>query len=73
MRSPWNTQTIYGANANGDWVTYFRDILTALGPAGCDGFALHAYTHGQDPGFIATDEKLPPPFPVSSRPFPHLP
>lgn len=60
--APWNTQTIYGANANGDWVTYFRDILMTLGPAGCDGFALHAYTHGQDPGFIATDEKLPPPF-----------
>ncbi len=60
--APWNTQTIYGANANGDWVVYFQDILEALGPAGCDGFALHAYTHGQDPGFIATDEKLPPPF-----------
>ena len=24
VRSPWNTQTIYGSNANGDWVTHLR-------------------------------------------------
>ncbi|HAJ36310.1 MAG TPA: hypothetical protein DCL15_11510, partial [Chloroflexi bacterium] len=26
--APWNTQTIYPGNPNGDWVQYFQDILT---------------------------------------------
>ncbi|OUC07432.1 hypothetical protein RY27_14955, partial [Litorilinea aerophila] len=60
--APWNTQTIYGDNPNGDWVQYFRDILTLLGPDGCDGFTLHTYTHGPDPALIVSDEKLGPPF-----------
>ena len=60
--APWNTQTIYAGNANGDWIEYFRDILVSLGPKNCDGFALHASTHGHDLELIASDEKLPPPF-----------
>jgi hypothetical protein len=60
--APWNTQTIYPGNANGDWVQYFQDILTLLGPNNCDGFALHAYTHGGDPALIASQQKLAPPF-----------
>jgi N-acetyl-anhydromuramyl-L-alanine amidase AmpD len=60
--APWNTQTIYASNANGDWVQYFRDILDALGPRNCDGFVLHAFTHGPDPALITSDEKLEPPF-----------
>ena len=59
---PWNIQTIYGSNANGVWVQYFIDILGLLGPEYCDGFALHTYTHGADPEFVISDEKLPPPF-----------
>jgi N-acetyl-anhydromuramyl-L-alanine amidase AmpD len=60
--APWNTQTIYSGNANGDWVEYFRDILEALGAKNCDGFALHAYTHGPDPELVRSIQKLPPPF-----------
>ncbi len=60
--APWNTQTIYPGNANGDWVQYFQDILTLLGPNNCDGFALHAYTQGPDPALIASPQKLAPPF-----------
>ena len=61
--APWNTQTIYPGNANGDWIQYFRDILQMLGPEQCDGFALHAYTHADEADRIASDTKL------SLRPF----
>ncbi|MBX3014925.1 MAG: N-acetylmuramoyl-L-alanine amidase [Caldilineaceae bacterium] len=60
--APWNTQTIYEGNANGDWIQYFRDILTLLGPKNCDGFTLHSYTHGPDPALITDETLLPPPF-----------
>lgn len=60
--APWNTQTIYEGNANGDWVQYFRDILTLLGPKACDGFTLHTYTHGPDPALITDETLLPAPF-----------
>lgn len=60
--APWNTQTIYPGNPNGDWVQYFQDILTILGPDGCDGFTLHAYTHGASPALIASQAKMAPPF-----------
>ena len=60
--APWNTQTIYQGNANGDWVQYFRDILEELGPEECDGFVLHTCTHGADPALITSDKKLAPPF-----------
>jgi N-acetyl-anhydromuramyl-L-alanine amidase AmpD len=60
--APWNTQTIYPGNANGDWVQYFHDILALLTEKNCDGFALHAYTRGADPALIASPQKLAPPF-----------
>lgn len=60
--APWNSQTIYTDNANGDWIQYFRDILDLLGAGGCDGFVLHAYTHGGDPSLITSEEKLGPPY-----------
>lgn len=60
--APWNTQTIYPGNPNGDWVQYFQDILTILGPDGCDGFALHAYTHVASPALISSSAKMAPPF-----------
>jgi len=44
---PWNTQTRYSGNEDGDWVQYFEEQMahiTALGDY--DGVALHAYgTH----------------------------
>jgi N-acetyl-anhydromuramyl-L-alanine amidase AmpD len=60
--APWNTQTIYPGNPNGDWVQYFQDILAILGADGCDGFTLHAYTHGASPALIASQAKMAPPF-----------
>ncbi|HHW84591.1 MAG TPA: hypothetical protein GX400_00090 [Chloroflexi bacterium] len=60
--APWNTQTIYPGNPNGDWVQYFQDILTILGPDGCDGFTLHAYTHGASPALVSSPVKMAPPF-----------
>lgn len=60
--APWNTQTTYPGNPNGDWVQYFREILDILGPQNCDGFTLHTYTHGPDPNLITSDNKLSPPF-----------
>lgn len=60
--APWNTQTIYAGNANGDWIQYFRDILEELGPTNCDGFALHTFTHGGDPLLLTSEEKLNAPF-----------
>ncbi len=67
--APWNTQTIYPGNANGDWVQYFADILKELGPRQCDGFTLHAYTHGPDPAQITEESLLPPPFQQYHRDF----
>lgn len=67
--APWNTQTIYPGNANGDWVQYFADILHELGSSDCDGFTLHAYTHGPDPALITVETLLPPPFQYYHREF----
>ncbi|MDQ3249295.1 MAG: M23 family metallopeptidase, partial [Chloroflexota bacterium] len=60
--APWNNQTSYPGNLNGDWVQYFRDILTLLGSNGCDGFALHTYTHQADPNLITDESTMDPPF-----------
>jgi murein DD-endopeptidase MepM/ murein hydrolase activator NlpD len=60
--APWNNQTIYPGNPGGDWVQYFRDLLTLLGPAGCDGFTLHTYTHGVDPNLIEDETRMNPPY-----------
>ena len=60
--APWNPQTTYPGNANGDWAKYLEDILTVLGPANCDGIAIHAYTHGADPKLIHTDAFMNAPF-----------
>ena len=60
--APWNPQTTYPGNTNGDWVKYLEDILTILGPTNCDGIAIHAYTHGADPKLIYTDAFMNAPF-----------
>ena len=57
--APWNTHTTYPGNEIGDWVRYFRDVLLILeGPDTCDGFALHAYTHGADPALLSSEERV---------------
>ena len=43
--APWNSTTSYPGNAGGDWVQYLADTLAALPSDGCDGLALHTYTH----------------------------
>ncbi len=56
--TPWNTQTRYAGNEQGDWVTYLKDILLRLGPHGCDGIALHAFTVDADPEAVTRDAWL---------------
>lgn len=60
--APWNNNTAYAGNPDGDWVRYFQDILTALGPGQCDGITLHTYTHGTDPALVLSPAKMDPPF-----------
>lgn len=60
--APWNNLTTYAGNANGDWVQYYRDILTLIGAGNCDGITLHTYTHGADPALLASEQRLNPPF-----------
>ncbi|MCB0107902.1 MAG: M23 family metallopeptidase, partial [Caldilineaceae bacterium] len=60
--APWNNQTIYAGNPTGDWVQYFADVLTLLGPDGCDGITLHTYTHQADPNLITSETRMNPPF-----------
>ncbi|MCE2466578.1 MAG: M23 family metallopeptidase [Caldilineaceae bacterium] len=57
--TPWNTHTRYAGNENGDWITYFSDILNRLGPQGCDGIALHAFTVTDDPADVTADAWIP--------------
>jgi len=56
--APWNNLTTYDGNPSGDWVQYFRHLLERLGPQSCDGITLHAYTHGTEPRFIQSAEKV---------------
>lgn len=60
--APWNPQTPYDGNPTGDWAKYQADLLSILGPANCDGVAVHAYTHGADPKLVYTDAFMNPPF-----------
>lgn len=55
---PWNSLTKYDGNTTGDWVKYLGDILTRLGPEGCDGITLHAYTHGPSPDLVRSEERM---------------
>ena len=52
---PWNATTTYSGNEKGDWVRYFVHTMTTLSDDGCDGFALHTYTHRLDPSLITGD------------------
>jgi hypothetical protein len=60
--APWNAETTYPTNPTGSWIRYFTDILTGLGADGCDGIALHTYTHGSDPALITSTATMNPPF-----------
>lgn len=58
---PWNDELKYAGNPTGDWVQYFADVIRATGNQ-VDGFALHAYTHGYDPGLVTSEARMQPPF-----------
>ncbi len=60
--APWNAETTYPTNPTGNWIRYFTDILNGLGADGCDGIALHTYTHGSDPALITSTATMNPPF-----------
>lgn len=45
--APWNNQS-------GDWLWYLKMLVSSVGKK-CDGYALHAYTHGPDPNLIYDD------------------
>ena len=49
--APWNMNS-------GDWIDYFRRILELLGPDCCDGISLHTYTHGTNPDYVYSAEKM---------------
>ena len=55
--APYTAVLRYPGNEGADWIKYFTDTLDLLGTE-LDGVALHAYTHGADPGLIF-DEKQP--------------
>jgi len=53
--APWNAQT-------GHWIDYWREVLDVLRPWGLpNAIAIHAYTHGHDPGKITSNETMDPP------------
>lgn len=58
---PWNAETRYPGNEQGNWVQYFRDILDWLGEA-VDGISIHTYTHGQNPNLVFSDDRMHAPY-----------
>lgn len=58
---PWNVETSYPANPLGDWVNYFRDLLSECVKQGAppDALALHTYTlRNYDAGFVTSEAKF---------------
>lgn len=51
--APWNIQT-------GPWLDYFRQVLLLAGDM--DGICLHAYTHGNHPDLIFSNQTMDPPY-----------
>lgn len=62
--APWNNQTVYLGNAQGDWIWYFVDVLQLImeRDAMPDAIALHTYTHGHNPALITDESTMNPPF-----------
>ncbi|MCL7452806.1 MAG: discoidin domain-containing protein [Anaerolineae bacterium] len=59
--APWNVETRYPGNLQGDWIKYFMDTLSLLGQE-VDGIALHTYTHGQNPTLIYSNVTMEAPY-----------
>lgn len=62
--APWNNQTTYQGNWNGDWIWYFIDMLQLIMQRDAipDAIALHTYTHGHNPALITDESTMNPPF-----------
>jgi hypothetical protein len=58
---PWNAELKYNSNKNGDWIIYFSDVIDLCGKA-CDGYAIHAYTHGYDVSLVTSTARMNSPF-----------
>ncbi len=58
---PWNAELKYNSNKDGDWITYFTDVIGLCGAA-CDGYAIHAYTHGYDVSLVTSSARMDRPF-----------
>jgi hypothetical protein len=58
---PWNDELKYNSNPKGDWITYFTDVIGLCGAA-CDGYAIHAYTHGYDVNLVTSSARMDRPF-----------
>lgn len=62
--APWNVDTKYEGNENGDWIAYYQDMLTLILEKGgrIDALQWHTYSHGDDPSLIKDLAKMNPPF-----------
>jgi murein DD-endopeptidase MepM/ murein hydrolase activator NlpD len=58
---PWNAELKYNSNKNGDWIVYFTDVINLVGDA-CDGYSIHAYTHGYDVSLVTSSARMDRPF-----------
>lgn len=58
---PWNTETKYAGNPEGDWIQYFVDQINAC-QGKFDGFSIHSYTHGYAQSLVWSEAKMNPPF-----------
>jgi murein DD-endopeptidase MepM/ murein hydrolase activator NlpD len=58
---PWNAELKYNSNKDGDWITYFTDVITLIGAA-CDGYSIHTYTHGYDVNLVTSSARMDRPF-----------
>lgn len=58
---PWNNELKYEGNPNGDWIKYFEDVISVVGTK-CDGFSIHAYTHGYNVALVTSSARMQAPF-----------
>lgn len=59
---PWNNETKYAGNPDGDWLLYLRHQLEGAGISNVQGVSLHAYTHGHNPNLVTDESTMNPPF-----------
>lgn len=58
---PWNDELKYPGNVDGDWITYFEDVIEECGD-NIGGFSLHAYTHGYNVALVTSSARMQAPF-----------